>query len=152
MQLKKAPLGLWNKQSYLIEQNIGQSMQIKNEYNQTFNIKLKRLICRTNTATNRGSHLIFHWFHLFCKYIGKKRLLCIGCDVVVISTTNSCDLDLCSPFHFMSIRSIKVMRKVLCFRKNTFMTVFKQNKVYLHDNAHTLHACHNGFNVYHCIP
>lgn len=58
-------------------------------------------------------------------YWGKKRLLCIGCDVVVILTTNSCDLDLFSPFYFMSIRSIKVVRKVLCFRKNTFMTVFK---------------------------
>lgn len=106
-----------------------------------------------NTATNRGSHLIFHWFHIcFVNILGKRRLLCIGCDVVVILTTNSCDLDLFSPFYFVSIRSIKVVRKVLCFRKNTFTTVFKSNKVYLHDNEHTLHACHNGFNAYHCIP
>lgn len=119
MQLKKAPSGLWNKQCCLIEQNIGQSMPKK--INTIKHLTLNLIGYFVEKYSNKqGKSFDFP----LVSYWGKKRLLCIGCDVVVILTTNSCDLDLCSPFHFMSIRSIMVVRKVLCFQEEYFHDCF----------------------------
>lgn len=103
----------------------------KSKINLTFIMKPNSLLSVTNTATNMGKHFIFPFFIFAWQIMIEKKCLLynlLGCDVIAILTTNSCDLDLCSPFYFMSIRSIIVVRKVRCFRKYTFHYFF-QNRI-----------------------